>query len=91
MPLDVLYYVSGNQIVLTKKGEEEALLLSIKNISDDKKDVPQSPLYKPITGKVTNERGDGLEGASVTIKGTNRVTVTNSAGVFSIDAEVGKP
>ena len=30
-PLDVLYYVSGNQIVLMKKGEEAAVLVKLKD------------------------------------------------------------
>ena len=34
-PLEVLYYVSGNQIVLTKKAEEESLKFELKNVSAD--------------------------------------------------------
>ena len=89
-PLDILYYVSGNQIVLTKKTEDAAFLTGLKIISDDKKESPAISLFKAITGKITNERGDPLEGVSVTVKGTTRGTTTNSAGVFSIDAEVGE-
>jgi TonB-dependent starch-binding outer membrane protein SusC len=89
-PLDVLYYVSGNQIVLTKKAEDELFKLELRTVSDDKKETPQGPVSKPITGKITNDKGDPLEGVSVTIKGTTRGTTTNSAGVFTIDAEVGE-
>ena len=89
-PLEVLYYVSGNQIVLTKKAEEESLKFELKNVSADFKETPQGPVSKPITGKVTNDAGDPLGGASVTIKGTTRGTTTNLAGVFTIDAEVGE-
>ena len=90
-PLDVLYYVAGNQIVLTKKGEEELLKLEIKNVSyNDDKAIMLGPVPKPITGKVTNDTGDPLEGVSVTIKGTTRGTTTNPSGVFTIEAEVGE-
>ena len=48
------------------------------------------PGLDPITGKVTNEKGEPLQGASVTVRGTTRGTTTNAAGVFSIDAEEGQ-
>lgn len=39
-----------------------------------------------ITGKVTDNNGSPLAGASVKVKGTNRGTLTNNAGDFSIQA-----
>ncbi len=89
-PLEVLYYVSGNQIVLTKRAEEESLKFELKNVSVDIKETPLGPVSKPITGKVTDDKGDLLVGVSVTVKGTTRGTVTNSAGVFTIEAEEGE-
>jgi TonB-dependent starch-binding outer membrane protein SusC len=42
----------------------------------------------PVKGKVTsNENGEGIPGASVLIKGTNRGTVTNALGEFTIEVE----
>lgn len=41
---------------------------------------------KRITGKVTNEKGEPVQGASVLIKGTTRGTTTNDAGNFIISA-----
>jgi TonB-linked SusC/RagA family outer membrane protein len=41
---------------------------------------------KVITGRVTNEAGEPMAGVSVQVKGTTRVTMTNSDGVFSIEA-----
>jgi len=38
-----------------------------------------------IGGKVVNEQGEPLAGASIRIKGTDKVTVTNQQGEFSID------
>jgi hypothetical protein len=39
----------------------------------------------PYTGKVIDSTGSPLIGASVKIKGTNKVTKTNDQGVFSLE------
>lgn len=90
MPLDVLYYVSGNQIVLMKKSEEDNLLLKLKDLQEDNREISKNLFFKTIAGKVTNEKGEPLDGVSITVKGTSRGTTTNSSGVFSIEAEVGE-
>ena len=41
----------------------------------------------PISGKVTNENGEPLVGATVEEKGTNNSTVTNSTGSFTINVQ----
>ncbi len=38
--------------------------------------------YKVVAGKVTNEKGDGLAGVSVVVKGTAKGTSTNLDGEF---------
>ena len=88
-PLDVLYYVSGNQVVLIRKQELNDVVLKLQNFTDNKQ-ITESVFYKTITGKVTSDKGDPLEGVSVSVKGTTRGTVTNSSGTFSIDAEEGQ-
>jgi TonB-linked SusC/RagA family outer membrane protein len=89
-PLDVLYYVSGNQIVLVKKGEERSLFARLKDQSDIKKITETENFYKDVTGKVTNDKGEPLVGVSVLVKGTSRGTTTNFTGSFTINAEVGE-
>jgi TonB-linked SusC/RagA family outer membrane protein len=89
-PLDVLYYVSGNQIVLIKKGEERNILAKLKDQPHIKNVSEKESFYKEITGKVTNEKGEALLGVSVLVKGTARGTTTNASGSFSINAEVGE-
>ncbi len=88
-PLNVLYFVSGNQIVLMKKGEAYNLAMFITD--DPRKFLleEESPA-KTITGKVLNETGEPLNGVSVLVRGTNRGTVTNEKGIFVITAEVGE-
>lgn len=42
-----------------------------------------------ITGKVTNQNGEPLEGVTVTVKGTRVTTVTKADGGFSIELPAG--
>lgn len=88
-PLDVLYYVSGNQVVLMKRGEEAEVLVKLKD-QEDKKPITREVFFKTISGKVTSDKGEPLQGVSVTVKGTTRGTTTNATGNFSIEAEVGE-
>src|ERR1700730_8332864 len=46
-------------------------------------------LQSVISGKVTDKDGNPVPGVSVSIKGTNKGTTTNTAGNFSIDANKG--
>src|SRR4030095_6378682 len=84
-PLDVLYYVSGNEVVLMQRGEADDLLLKLKSIADDRQTITKDLFYRAITGKITNADGEPLQGVSVSVKGTSRGTVTNTQGVFTID------
>lgn len=52
-------------------------LVAIRSSSPDEKDLR-------ITGKVTNEGGEGVASASVTIKGTSQGTVTDLNGNFAL-------
>ena len=47
-------------------------------------------IAKTITGKITDSKGEPLQGVSVSVRGTSRGTVTNAQGVFTIDAEEGE-
>ncbi|MBQ5453830.1 MAG: carboxypeptidase-like regulatory domain-containing protein [Bacteroidales bacterium] len=40
-----------------------------------------------VTGKVTTEDGTAMPGVSVSVKGTTAGTITDTEGVFSIDAQ----
>jgi TonB-linked SusC/RagA family outer membrane protein len=44
---------------------------------------------KRVTGKVTDAEGQPVAGATVEVRGTNRVTLTASDGSFAIDAKNG--
>lgn len=90
-PLNICYRVSGNQVVLMRKGD--GLAMDIAYYEEGSMDRSADPIeipYKVITGKVVNEKGDGLPGVSVVVKGTAKGTSTNQDGVFTINAEVGE-
>ncbi len=88
-PLDIFYHLSGNQIVLMKKGDENNDLVILKD-DDNKKVTDPASFTTVITGKVTNESGEPLVGVSVLVKGTAKGTTTNANGLFSIGAEPGE-
>src|SRR5262249_16353014 len=48
------------------------------------RDVDEGPKSKPISGTVTNERGEPISGASITIHGTKTGTTTDAAGHFKL-------
>ncbi len=52
-------------------------LVAIRSTSPDEKDIR-------VTGKVTNEAGEGVSAASIMIKGTSNGTVTDGDGNFAI-------
>lgn len=52
--------------------------------------APAFAQQKAVTGKVTDEQGTPLQGASVVIKGTTTGTITNAAGNYSIRVTPGQ-
>ncbi|AFK01496.1 TonB-dependent receptor [Emticicia oligotrophica DSM 17448] len=73
-PLNITFKVSGNKIILNRMA-----------------DVMLSPnvIESPITGKVTDTKGEPLPGVSVSIKGTKRGTSTEMDGTFKLNADDG--
>lgn len=66
------YKMSGRQIIISRPKVETTL-------QDVKKDTK-------ITGNVTDDKGEPLIGASVTVKGTTLGTITDLDGNFSLQA-----
>ena len=48
--------------------------------------TPTNPADIAVSGKVTDEKGDGLPGVSVVVKGTTKGATTDGAGNFQIQA-----
>ncbi|HTF30110.1 MAG TPA: TonB-dependent receptor [Flavitalea sp.] len=78
----VKYQIAGKTIFLSEKS----------HVSSDPH-VPQPPTQEvapPITGVVRDAGGNPLQGASITVKGTNIGTSTDVNGRFNIDANSGQ-
>ncbi|WP_246228588.1 TonB-dependent receptor [Paraflavitalea devenefica] len=90
-PLNICYQVSGTQVVLMRKGDGVGVNIAFyEEGSMDRPEATHEIPFKIITGKVTNEKGEGLPGVSVVVKGTAKGTSTNLEGTFSINADVGE-
>lgn len=60
-----------------------------KRITQSQNYISHSHIFNEIRGLVTDAEGRPLSGASIQIKETKRVTVSNTSGQFTIDAKVG--
>jgi TonB-linked SusC/RagA family outer membrane protein len=90
-PLNIFYHVSGNQVVLMRKGDGAGTALAFnEELSADGLISASEVPWKIITGKVVNDQGDPLQGVSVLVKGSAKGTSTNKEGTFSLNAEVGQ-
>ncbi|SHE78443.1 TonB-linked outer membrane protein, SusC/RagA family [Pedobacter caeni] len=78
--LSLTYNIEGKTIAVNK-------ILSIpgKNWVADETMIRQA-----VSGTVKDAGGSPIPGATVTVKGTKRVTSTNNTGLFSIEASVGE-
>jgi len=79
-PLMIKYEVTGNRIIL-KKIIKSTLEIPLKNqIINSTENIMQT-----ITGKVTDsEKGEGIPGVSISVKGTKYGTTTDAQGNYSI-------
>lgn len=91
LPLNIMYHVSGNQVVLMRKADGTSMTITLDDAFASDKFVTGSEVsYKVVTGRVSNDKGDPLAGVSVLVKGSAKGTSTNSDGAFSINVEPGE-
>lgn len=76
--LPYTYEIIGKTIVVKNKKHSVVTGISFRDEKDD---------ARTITGRVTDQTGNPLEGVSVTIKGTNKGTTTNAQGIYSIEIQ----
>ncbi|WP_185716308.1 TonB-dependent receptor [Larkinella knui] len=77
-PLNITYQVSGNYIVLKKETTSAVFP------DDQLIEAPAQRAELTISGVVTDEKGEGLPGVSVLLKGTQRGTATDGKGAFRL-------
>jgi TonB-linked SusC/RagA family outer membrane protein len=73
-PLRIQYEVSGEHIVLRKASQQHIDMLKAKSMSKE----------RTLTGRITDEKSEPLPGVSVIVKGTQRGTISNTDGGYSI-------
>ncbi len=67
---DLTYAIVGNTIVVKHKEQAKVIVDKLTNTD--------------IQGRVTDQEGNPVEGATITIKQTGRSTATNAAGTFTL-------
>lgn len=71
----LVYEIRKNRVLVERKERGSSKVLA--NLSEVQPNQ--------ITGKVTNEKGEPLQGVTVNIKGTSTFTTTNNTGNYQID------
>ncbi|GAB3325957.1 TonB-dependent receptor [Larkinella ripae] len=78
-PLGAGYEVSGKTIILRKENADAPGTGFIPTPAPT-----ETPVDQTVAGKVTDEKGEGLPGVSVLIKGTSRGTTTDVEGAYRL-------
>ncbi|GAB3918758.1 TonB-dependent receptor [Larkinella terrae] len=80
-PLQLRYVVTGNQIAIVPGPVSES---SNDDPSAAITPVVEQPADRVVSGKVTDEKGEGLPGVSVVVRNTTRGTTTDGDGKFKL-------
>ncbi|WP_051360020.1 SusC/RagA family TonB-linked outer membrane protein [Adhaeribacter aquaticus] len=98
VPHNLVYKkVSENFYVISPK-EEASLLLpdaALVNeryeslVNEQQQELDADNLAIQITGKITDERGEGIPGVTVVLKGTSNGTTSNPNGTYSLNVPTG--
>ncbi|MDR6803495.1 TonB-linked SusC/RagA family outer membrane protein [Dyadobacter sp. BE34] len=79
-PLGIEYKVSKKTILLRKAAEKKTSLKT----EPFENTIPRAQADRDITGKVLDEKGEPIPGASVVVKGTTVGTSTNIEGIYQL-------
>jgi TonB-linked SusC/RagA family outer membrane protein len=85
-PLKIKWEIVGQQIILSPDPDKNSFL---SRQLDTEVAASPLPADRNITGKVSDERGEGLPGVSIVVKGTQQGTTTNSDGTFAMSVATG--
>lgn len=78
-PLNISYKVIGGQIMLQNKTETKSSVIKVVEPA-----IINNP-DKRVNGKVVDEKGDGLPGVTIYVKGTSIGVATDLEGQFTIN------
>lgn len=83
-------YLGNKYYVVYHKKLEKAKVLRVKSLSNELSSIRLiKAIQNTVTGKVFDEDGAPLPGASIVVKGTTNGTTTDFDGNFSLNAEIG--
>ena len=81
-----VYSIRDRQIVIGKTQKQlESKKLPVERILEE----TQQPQKKEVKGKVTDEEGLPLPGATIVIEGTTRGVITDNDGTFRLEVSIG--
>lgn len=81
IPLAVAYRVEDHEVVLTRMPTGTGAAIQPPGMTS----LPAAePADVSVTGTVVDEKGSGMPGVTVVVKGSNRGTVTDAQGRFSL-------
>ncbi|HEV7378580.1 MAG TPA: TonB-dependent receptor [Dyadobacter sp.] len=87
-PYSMTYTASGSTIILKHASPKPVVNVAPKQEAEAEKS--EQPEIKLFTGKIVDKNGQALPGASVVVKGTERGTVSDVDGSFSINVDNGE-
>ncbi|MFC5410556.1 SusC/RagA family TonB-linked outer membrane protein [Larkinella bovis] len=80
-PLAITYEVTENRIILTKgKTSESAPVEPLTTMA---------AMEQAVSGTVTDDKGEGLPGVSITVRGTTQGTTTDALGAYKLNVADG--
>ncbi|ARK13766.2 SusC/RagA family TonB-linked outer membrane protein [Fibrella sp. ES10-3-2-2] len=79
VPLNVNFTISGEQIILARPAQSSVDIQLGEPVGEN-----EAPAERTITGIVSDEKGEGLPGVSVVVKGSTRGAVTDASGTYRL-------
>ncbi|WP_229244179.1 TonB-dependent receptor [Emticicia sp. CRIBPO] len=83
-PLNIVYSVAGNQIILVQKSKGQKSTQSTMKAVEEGSDINVQVADQSVSGTVTDVAGEKLPGVSISVKGTTRGTSTDADGKYKI-------
>jgi TonB-linked SusC/RagA family outer membrane protein len=80
----IRYKISGKQIILWNADTQTGSIEKLEDINAIQLQT-QIKIVVPITGRVLDEKGEGLPGASIVVKGTTNGMITDANGQFKFE------
>jgi len=88
MPIDKALALCFERLPLNYTVIDRTIVVREK--TTEVKPAPEAPVAYPVRGRVTDAEGRPLSGATITVKNSDKTTVTDAAGNFSIEADPGQ-